>query len=172
MAKCCIMSKTTEGALKDQISRAFAWRSFPEIFTDSDELTSDELCNLSRIRDLHWEQLTVNDWEANFDALSWLSPGAFCYYLPSILILTIEDCEPNLIVVLNIIAMLDRSPVPEWWDSFFRNRWTLLNQQELSTIEEWLYWILECSDRAVSDDSLERALGTLELLKIEQGINL
>ncbi|WP_353314459.1 DUF6714 family protein [Candidatus Albibeggiatoa sp. nov. NOAA] len=34
---------------------------------------------------LYWQELTADTLEINFGVVSWLSPEAFCYYLPSFL---------------------------------------------------------------------------------------
>lgn len=150
--------------LLNSIREAFGWRSRPAILSDSKELTTTELSNLLTICLLKWDEVTSNDWEQFFDVVSWFSPEAFCYYLPSIYKASIEENNPNLIVVAHILYMLDRSPTPEWWDDFFLARWPLLTEQEYKVTQEWIWWLSSLKNSSYSDDTLMRALQTIELL--------
>lgn len=158
------MSRINVENLCFDIEKAFSSRLKPDLATNSIQLTEHELKSLSSIVSCNWESVTEHEWEQNFDALSWLSPESFCYYLPSILTLALKNNEPNLIVVVNLVSMLDRSPTPEWWDNFFLERWLLLTKDELLVIEKWLYWMIDCLNRAASDDSIERGLATVNFL--------
>ncbi|VXC32202.1 conserved hypothetical protein [Burkholderia sp. 8Y] len=89
---------------------------------------------------------------------------AFCYYLPGVLKCSMEERAPSLIVVHSVISMLDRSPNPEWWDDFFRNRWTLLTNKECTVVQEWLFWINSLNDSGFDETTIERSLDTLQLL--------
>jgi hypothetical protein len=56
-----------------------------------------------------WRDLCQDDWEQHYDAVSFFTPEAFAYYLPSILSLT-ADGRCHLLVADQIIGSLDRSP--------------------------------------------------------------
>ena len=159
------MSKSSEVGLIGTISEAFAHRAKPDIKTNSDQLSPSEAASLEEIFEHRWQDLSADIWEENFDAVSWLAPQAFCYYLPGILISSILHGNPNLIAATAIIGTLDRSPTPAWWDDFFVPRWTSLTLQECNAVQEWLLWVCQCETRSVSDDSIGRSLDTLELLK-------
>jgi hypothetical protein len=158
------MSKSNALNILNAIQRAFAGRSRPATLTDSHELTLMELAELESFSRLNWDQVTCADWEKYFDVVNWFSPDAFCYYLPGICGATIAENEPNLIVVSSILSMLDRSPKPEWWDDYFIARWTHLTEQECRAIQEWILWLSAFDAFSYSDDSLTRALQTLDLL--------
>ncbi|MFC5474673.1 hypothetical protein [Paraherbaspirillum soli] len=151
------------------IEDAFAWRVRPDVLTDSKQLSDAELDDVLAISRLDWREVTSEKWEQYFDVICWLSPLAFCFYLPGIFKATIDDNEPNLIVVGSIVSMLDRSPKPEWWDDFFLPRWTLLTEPECRVTQEWILWLSNFGNAALSDDALERSLQTLELLISKRG---
>lgn len=140
-------------------------RARPRVLTDSVELSPNEYESLSFIGALSSEKVTSENWERYSDVISWLSPEAFCYYLPGILEASIKDDKPTLIVVESIIAMLDRSPTPEWWDRFFLDRWILFTKKEFNVIQEWIVWLSSIDPPAFDDDSLIRALHTIDLLR-------
>lgn len=143
---------------------AFAGRTRPIVMTNSLELSKDDLDDLLCIACFDWNELTGEHWEKYFDVTSWFSPEAFCYYLPSIIKVSIEEHQPNLIVVDSIIWALDRSPRTESWDELFLQRWPLLSIDECRSIQEWVFWLSSFSNSNLVDDSLARAVETLELL--------
>lgn len=152
----------------EAIRSAFGWRSRPAIMSEFLELSPSETQSLESIFRLEWDAVSADSWELHYDTVSWFFPEAFCYYLPGICKTSIDENSPNLIAVTNVISMLDRSPNPDWWDDFFLARWSLLTVQECAAIQGWVYWLSSCSEKAISDDSLMRALETLELLKLRQ----
>lgn len=158
------MSESIENiTLIKYVKEAFSWRKYKICFTDSNQLSADEMESVLFISKLHWEDTSSDMWERCFDVISWLSPLAFCYYLPGIMISAIKDNEPDLIVVISIISMLDRSPNPDYWDEFFIKRWTLLTPDECSVVQRWIFW-LSSFTTSMNSDSLIRALETLDLL--------
>lgn len=151
--------------LLTKIHTAFSWRSRPQVLAVSNALSSSELATLDVFSCQSWRDINGDLWEKYFDVMTLLSPEAFCYFLPGILKASVEEEEPNLIVAVSIVEMLDRSPDPAWWDEFFLARWPNLSRSECLVLQEWLYWLAKFKRRSVSDDSLERAVQTVELLK-------
>ncbi|WP_156829853.1 hypothetical protein [Methylovulum miyakonense] len=154
--------------LINSIKSAFGWRSRPAILSNSKQLSSGDKSDLLTIGNLKWEEVTCEDWEKNFDVISLFSPEAFCYYLPGVYKASIEENLANLIVVSNIIDSLDRSPTPEWWDDWFLKRWPLLTLPEYKVTQDWIWWLSSFKNSQFSDDSLMRALHTIELLSKNQ----
>jgi len=150
------------------IKNAFSWRARPQILVGSSKLTSSELETVEIFNRLNWDQVNGDLLEKHFDVMTLISPEAFCYFLPGILKASVEEEEPDLILATNIVSMLDRTPNPDWWDEFFLARWPKLRIAECVVLQEWLFWLAEINVRSVSDDSLERALQTVELLKIRK----
>lgn len=146
------------------LQEAFQWRARPKLMTESKQLSSHEIDELSTLAHFDWPELTGETWEKCFDAIFLFSPEAFCYYLPGLIKVSFEEREPNLISVSSIVGMLDRSPTPEWWDDFFLARWPLLTVAECKVVQEWLLWLSSLDNSSYSDDSLERALDTVSLL--------
>lgn len=153
--------------LVKKIKEAFEWRTRPTVdeLITSTELTYDEVDSVMHIGKNDWYHVTADDWETYSEAYSFLSPSAFCYYLPSMLKVTIEDNNPNLLVTSHIIQTLDRSPLIEWWDEWFYERFTLLTQAELDVLQEWVIWLSSFENNPFSDITYSRALDTLSLLE-------
>lgn len=147
-----------------KIVEAFRSRKKPTILVGSNELTCDEIEGVHAVGAYSWEETTGDLWEMHSDVLSWFSPSAFCYYVPGVMVSSIRDNEPNLIVVSNLVAMLDRSPNPNWWDEFFVERWPLLTTKECSVLREWLIWLSSVGASSLDENGLDRALETVELL--------
>jgi hypothetical protein len=132
--------------------------------TDSQELSEFELNSLDSIAGYQWVDVAPAFWESHSDVVSWLSPTAFCYYLPSILLASIEQDWPNLSAVHSLMFMLDRTPDREFWDSHFEARWSLLKRAELAAVQAWLEWLSDQPEAAFDETSLIRAALTLDLL--------
>lgn len=158
------MSKPDASALISDISQAFQWRTRPIVLTNSKELAEWERAELLAITSVDWKEVTAGQWEKNYDAIFMMSPEAYCYYLPGVMKACIEDGHSNLIVVSSVIGVLDRSPNPDWWDNFFFNRWTLFTIPEYKVIQEWIFWLMSLDNNSYTDDTLERALTTIDLL--------
>ena len=108
----------------------------------------------------------------NFTAVSYthldVYKRQFQYYLPSLIKVSIEDNEPNLIAVISVIDMLDSSHIVEYWDEYFLSRWGGFTKDEYAVIQDWVWWMSSFDDKAIADDSLMRALQTLELLECNE----
>ncbi|UTY59606.1 hypothetical protein [Massilia sp. erpn] len=109
-----------------------------------------------------WRALSHRDWTAHPEAIHFLTPEAFRYYLPSILALSIEAPEEWLWPADALLMVLDRSPVPEYWDEFILTRLLGLADSEYAALEKWLLFIAE---HASYSHSIDRAFDTIGLLR-------
>lgn len=150
------------------IKDAFNTRPMPHLFNVPKQLATHEYQDISEIVGKHWSTLEGSFLEKNFESIFWLSPEAFCYYLPGILSASIQEDNPNLIINRSIISMLDRSSDTGLWDDFFTERWLLLSEEECSAVQQWILWLLNHEDSPFDDSSLSRAFDTLSLLKKHQ----
>ena len=156
------MSIINELALLGNIESAFGTRKKPDKLL-SGTMSADEIGEVSYIAEKTWRELSSNIWEDNFEAIYWLSPNAFCYYLPGILYTSINEHNPDLLVINSIINMLNRSTDSSNWDEFFSNRWLLLKDAEIDVVSEWIVWL---SDSGVFDDiTLTKCLDCLENIR-------
>ena len=158
------MPKLDELSLPQRVRNAFCHRSRPIVISTSKELSKWEEADLKFIARFESEEVTADLWEKHFDTWSLFSPEAFCYYLPGICITSYIENQPDLIVVSNIIGTLDRTPNSDWWDEQFLERWPLLTVSECKAVQDWIWWLTTCSPSSHSEDSLMRALHTVELL--------
>ncbi|HEM7809812.1 TPA: hypothetical protein U2L28_003383 [Burkholderia multivorans] len=168
MAACFKLPGIVEGEIMSdlifRISECFKSRKKPDVLVGSNELTYDEIEEVNFVGAYDWSETTGDLWEKYSAVLSWFSPDAFCYYLPGVMVSSIKENEPNLIVVSNLIGMLDRTPNSDWWDDFFVARWPLLTLKECNALQEWLIWLSSAENSSFDQNSIERALGTIGLL--------
>lgn len=149
-----------------KISLAFSNRNRPGILFSSEELTPDEIEEVNGFSNLDWRAVDQELLHTNCYAFSWFSSDAFCYYLPSVMSISIAENACDLLVIDFIIGGLDRSPVPANWDDFFLNRWTLFTQDEYGAIEEWLNWLFSQENYYPAHaNTKERVLETVAFLK-------
>lgn len=131
----------------------------------SEQLASHELADAQAFIGKQWADITCDELEEHFEAIYWMQPAAFLYLLPGILLASINENRPDIIVVDSIIGMLDRSPDRKLWDDFFGDRWPLLTRNECEAVQCWTLWLSSIENSSLSQDSLSRAFDTLELLK-------
>ncbi|HFB65734.1 MAG TPA: hypothetical protein ENJ60_09365 [Aeromonadales bacterium] len=148
-------------------TEAFKHRKKPSCMTLSKQLDEHEHAEIMAFSGKKWFDIDVKLLEENFEVINWLSPEAFCYFLPGICCAGIKENSSELIIYDSIINMLDRSPEPTYWDSFFLSRWPLLHKDECKAVQEWVLW-LSINNSFYSGSVITRALETLDLVK--QGI--
>jgi hypothetical protein len=162
--------------LADKIERTFALRPMP-----------NEAVALSEVRQLDsdveealwfsgrdWHGLTLRDWEEHPCAVFFFSADPFAYYLPSVLLLSIENPTEWLQAADALIGQLDRTPIVDGWDESFANRFLALRSEELDVVKEWLLQICEYVPyerwgiaASGPGDTFGRAYGTVDLLQKE-----
>jgi hypothetical protein len=163
--------------LQEKIESAFAHRRMPaevlepEQYNQFDSDVEEALWFAGR----DWRQITCKDWQQHSSAAIFLSRDAFAYYLPSLLILTIQNPKeyPDM-AVNSIIWQLDRSPSVEGWDQGFTRRFLGLSTEEYEAIKEWLIFVCEnvphfSYGNAASGpgETFGRAFDTINLLQQE-----
>ena len=111
----------------------------------------------------NWDELTSDILEKNFEVLNWLSPEDFCYYIAGVIYVSINENNPELLVINSIINILNRSCNLSYWDENFSKRWTLFNNSELDVIYEWIIWL--SSHKIYDEISLLRSLYCIEYIK-------
>ncbi|MGC1509954.1 hypothetical protein FT643_14380 [Ketobacter sp. MCCC 1A13808] len=146
------------------IQKAFSNRKRPSNLYSSAELTGDEIEAVISLQKFDRYHVPISFLQANYDVVFWLSPEAFCYWLPEFVLASIKT-EKTLLIVDSIIAMLDRSSNAEYWDDFFKTRWVLLSKEELEAMEGWVLWLTDSRDQAYDLAQLDRAFDVIGILK-------
>lgn len=163
--------------LEEKIVRAFAHREMPSetvemagrVQIDSDVEDGQWFAGHD------WRELTCEDWRRRYCGFFFLSPQAFRYYLPSLLILTVRDPKqyPDL-VIQSFLSELDRSPGSEYLDQRIMERYSELTQEEYAAIREWLLFACERIPEAFwgaaaagPGDGFGRVFDTINLLEKE-----
>lgn len=152
----------------DRLRKAFESRVRPSK-VHSEQVNNQEMISVEYfLEGLYEGKVDKALLQENHDAIYWLSPDAFCYYLPRIIEVSLYEGLDDLIAVEAIISMLDRSPSPEFWDDFFLSRFTLLSYQECESMQSWVLFLLENTTIVYNSDSLARAFDTLQVLKFRE----
>jgi hypothetical protein len=147
------------------IEEAFSHRCMPRVFLVSEQLAAHEREDVMSFWGKPWSCVNGLQLEKYFDAISWFTPEAFCYYLPGIFTAGINEKKPWLIVNHSLVNMLDRSLDVASWDDFFFARWSQLTTRECEATQEWILWLSSFEDTSYSEVSLARAFDTLDVLK-------
>lgn len=130
--------------LSKKIERAFAARPKPPQVRLADkvlQLDSDvEEALWFSGRD--WHELTWQNWQEHSRAIFFFDPEAFGYYLPSVLLLAVENPSESL-TADSLISQLDRTPDMEGWTEGFASHFLGLNRAELDVLKEWLLQVCE-----------------------------
>jgi hypothetical protein len=162
--------------LLEKIERAFASRAKPAQVRLGDEVVQldsdlDEALWFSG-RDRH--RLTWQNWQEHSCAIFFFDPEAFAYYLPSVLLLAVQNPNESLTAADSLINQLDRSPDLEGWTEGFTSRFLELNPAELNVLKEWLLQICEYAPykrlgiaASGPGDTFGRAYDTVDLLQKE-----
>lgn len=146
------------------IQKAFSNRERPANLYSSSELTGDEIEAVISLQKFDRYHVPISFLQANYDVVFWLSPEAFCYWLPEFILASIRT-EKALLIIDSIISMLDRSTNLEYWDNFFKTRWVLLSIEELEAVESWMLWLTDSRDRVYDLAQLDRAYDIIGVLK-------
>jgi hypothetical protein len=165
--------------LAEVIEKAFAGREMPAKVTDSD-------CSIPMHPDVedvlwfsgrNWRDISWNDWKEHADALCFFTRDALAYWLPSVLLLSIQrpgEYLASASILIKILGSLDWSPSPDYWRDYFRARFVGLRTEEYEAIKEWLLFIsnLESYRKYINmkpgpGDIFERAIETVCLAQRE-----
>jgi hypothetical protein len=159
------IGKTLAATALECIDAAFADRAPPAAMTDSKQLSDLEYEEVMSFAGLPWRDVTFAQIAANPDAVFWFAPEAFCYYLPGFLAAGLKENRWDTNAYDSLIGMLDRSAEPDYWDDFFRPRWTLLSAAQVEAVAAWVEWLKVVQSQAYFGNTFERVLDTLKLLK-------
>ena len=162
--------------LSDRIRRAFAGRQKPaEVIDLTDRIDSDvEEALWFAGRD--WRDITWKSWQEHPGAIIFFSKDAFAYYLPSVLLLSLQDSTETLDAAESVLRSLDRSPSTEGWNDLFVEHFLGLRSEEYDVMKEWLLELCEYpayrqygSAASGPGDTFGRAYETVALLQQESG---
>jgi hypothetical protein len=162
--------------LAEKIERVFAHRAMPEAVVDMancfqiDEDVEEALWFTGR----DWHSITWDDWQKRPVAILFFSKRALGYYLPSVLLLSLQTPQQALNPAESLIWELDRSPSSEGWDDHFVSRFLGLKWTELDVLKGWLLQICEYTPYkrwglagSGPGDTFGRAFDTIDLLQKE-----
>lgn len=161
--------------LAEKIERAFASRPKPtQVIGDNVLQLDSDVEEALWFSSRDWHELTWQNWQEHSCAIYFFDPGAFAYYLPSVLLLSAQNPNDSLNAADSLISVLDCSPDPEWWTDGLQRRFLGLNLAELNVLKEWLLQICEYVpykglgfSASGPGDTFGRAFDTVDLLQKE-----
>ncbi|QJD68632.1 hypothetical protein HG421_13605 [Xanthomonas campestris pv. badrii] len=148
----------------DFIKKSFANRSKPSQVIFLSHSSTHEYIEAAQFEKLIWEEVDSDLMEKASDAIYGLSAEAFVYFLPGFLSTGLRHDRVDYLIYDALISMLDRGMGETGWNDFFRQRWLLLNQQELLAFSEWLLWLSDKSSDYFFEGNLDRSFDTVNLL--------
>lgn len=119
--------------MRKQIASAFAHRIRPTIVTTvavASTLRDDAL----HFDGMNWTEVSEDDWANYSDAFYGFSPEAFLYFLPSLLVLTLDQ---RGLAADALVSSLDTSGNPDLWTDWFSERFGRLISSEISALTAW-----------------------------------
>jgi hypothetical protein len=163
--------------LAEVIEKAFAGREMPVKVTNLDCSTpiyvglEDALWFSGR----NWREIVWNDWKSRAEALCYFNRDAIAYWLPSVLLLSLQRPDERLIsasTLIKILGSLDWAPSPDHWTDYFRTRFVGLRTEEYEAIKEWLLFMSNLETyrtyrKPSAGDIFERAFETVCLAQQE-----
>jgi hypothetical protein len=150
-----------------EIAAAFSERAMPADIVPPAHVPTFEYNEALHFAGRDWRTTTCEEWESYSDSIYAFTPLAFCYFLPGMLTAGVIENRPGLSVTSSLVNMLDRSPVIEYWDVFFSDRWTLLTAGECKAVQNWILWLAD-QPGLFDDNALMRAFETLEILALQR----
>lgn len=147
------------------IEAAFRHRRVPHVAVVSEQLAGHEAADLQAFLGKAWDEITCDELEAHFEAIHWMPPEVFLSFLPGVMLASLREQRPELIMADSVIGWLDRSPDRDLWDDFFVARWSALSREECEAVQCWVLWLSSLDNPPFRQDSLSRAFDTLALLK-------
>lgn len=158
MEACRSMHDFNELELIEQIQNSFKGRTKP--FITSSEIARYEEEGLERFLKLDEFNYSGENLEEHYDILFFLNKSVLCYYLPFVLVVSLKEKEPDLLINGTIISMLGTN----YGDDEYRNEWGIFTLDEISAIKDWVMWLLFNSS-SLDEHAVSKAYENLSLLK-------
>jgi len=120
-------------------------------------------------RDRHY--LTGDDWIHHGDAVFRFTHEAFAYFLPSLLIISIEAPDKWFKAADAMVNLLENGSALENWGYSQKSGFIGFSCEELAVIMEWLVFFQdrETYNEAYGTDRVNGALRSLEILQSRAG---
>jgi hypothetical protein len=112
--------------LLPQVEQAFSQRTWPRGFVAPENWPLDQ----------NWKSLTEISWRGHAQLLDEMPAAAFCYYLPSILVLSERIRSHRLEIADRLIEKLMAVDVAD--QAFLIERFRLMRPEERAVLSEWL----------------------------------
>lgn len=149
-----------------RIEAAFSARQAPDavlnIKPGQDWFDSDEKDTLW-FHQREWRSISIEEWDRRHFALSFFTPEALAYYLPSIMLHSILAPGECLTAVSSVIYTLSSNSDSS---KALNIRYMVLNREERSVLKEWILMLFDNPAYGYRENAGEllRAVATLDSL--------
>jgi len=148
--------------VKELIEQVFP-EVHPPVIEDLCEASGDEAHEETEVFEgKHWSELSPEFLHIYRDAIFWLTPEAFYYYLPAFMRASVITEDINALFVHSILQLLE----PSYSDTsaaFRKKRWMLLSDEQIVVLEDWLHWLLDrATPQGVFEDEVMRAIQVVQ----------
>jgi hypothetical protein len=133
---------------EELIEQAFTDVPAPDEDSLAASVGEEALEETDPFRGKQWQDLDPDFVEAHLNGLFWFSPEAFHYYLPAFLRAGLA--KPKSDLALEVMLYLRPEKDPEL-AAFSRERWSLLNDEQIRAMEAWLRAVFPADNGALPD---------------------
>ena len=131
--------------LLNEISLAYPLMPLPDRIVESIRSHDGDNFDARSFEGILWNQISIEHWRKNHSAIFAFSPCAFIYYLPSLLIYSL-DSTSNLHSFECVVDMLDTSGNVDLWDGFFLDRFGSLDFAQCSALKSCVEFAFNSKD--------------------------
>jgi len=141
-------------SLVRHIEEAFAQRAYPGDANLVEDVGDEEEEILRDMAGKHWRDLSAKFLRLHEDALCFLSPEGFRFFLPGYLIASIVDPSGADIIPENLFVVLfppreEQADKAGMWHTWWEDRVNGLTEEERRAIRSWLEYMIDYSDPTV-----------------------
>ncbi len=149
------------------IEKAFVARPRPKHLyfkdpTQPKQISDSDLADIIALDTLDWSVVDIRTLDRLGGASGFLTPDAFCYFLPKIMVATLRlNAADSSIVSFIFWSLAHRvEKIEDLMES--ASRLSGLDANELNALKLWLWWVLEESDTE-DDHQIGHAIDVVDL---------
>jgi hypothetical protein len=123
--------------LSEQIYNAFKFNVMPDSVVCDVNTEPSDMYDAISFKGVAWQDITLENWINHSSALFSFTSDAFKYYMPSLLIRSLECNFMRISAANTFLEMLDTSGIYDYFDEFLIDRFMGLKSIQYSVISDW-----------------------------------
>jgi cytosine/creatinine deaminase len=128
----------------ENVRRAFSWRKIPEFVMSAGptaQISSSDEEDAQRLLSRDWRDLTWDDWDEIFRGLFYITHEEVAYYMPSIMLLSMEEHNQPMLAVGSLLMMLSKGVTCEGSGNDANEDLLRLTNEECGVLAGWLQYL-------------------------------